>query len=258
LKILVHVNSITNLGLNGIKDATKLLKISKSVLYICFLYAHSIPFGCICLVFVSVVFNYTLYDLLIYGIPWVVLETVWAHIACYPLYLTPGQFFIVCYYLKLRLNSFRNKLANVLLLSSKSTVRFRIRLIKDLLREHHQICLQLNDYNKYWKKYLTITLTIFILNICFLSYIIFIAKVQLALRIEFELILSAGFLLVFILLYSASNISQINSEIPRQMHSVIARIKLPTMTKLKVSSSRKLNRIRKTKTEIFNKQNYIC
>jgi uncharacterized BrkB/YihY/UPF0761 family membrane protein len=107
-------------------------------------------------------------------------------------------------------------------------------LIQSILKEHNELCQQIFIYNKFWRKYLTIALTIFVLLICFLIYLLFIAPMKWFLRFELSITLFGHILLVFIVTYSASTISHFNSVIVRDLYSIYFNAKLPIIEKLKV------------------------
>ncbi len=89
--------------------------------------------------------------------------------------LFSGYFFIVCYYLKIRLNSIKIEL-NILRTKSKSlTSNAKILMIRRFLEDYDDLFQKIYIYNKYWKKYLTITFLIFVSIIYILTYIVFIS-----------------------------------------------------------------------------------
>jgi hypothetical protein len=106
-------------------------------------------------------------------------------------------------------------------------------LIKSILKEHNELCQQIFIYNKFWRKYLTITLTIFVLLICFLTYLTFIAPMKWYLRFQISIALLGQILLVFIVTYCASTISHFNSVIVRDLYSICFNAKVPLIEKLK-------------------------
>jgi len=110
-------------------------------------------------------------------------------------------------------------------------------MIKKILEEHNQICVQINSFNKYWRKYLSIIFFIYILSICFLSYLIFFAKIIWYLRLEFLIVLSAHILLVLVLTYFASSVSDFNHVLYRDLNSVYLKFNFPLRIKLEVSLS---------------------
>jgi hypothetical protein len=180
-------------------------------------------------------FNYSVYDFCVFGILWIILLTVWAFLICYAHYWPPGYFSIVCYYLKLRITAFRFKFNNFKTASGQPSLKISSVFIKKTLREHNNLCIKISEYNKYWKIYLTISILIYILVICFLSYLIFITRLDLVFRIEFLIILSAHLLLLFIITYSASSISHYNRVLFHDLYSFSVKNKLQIHSKLMVS-----------------------
>jgi hypothetical protein len=186
------------------------------------------------LVGILTILNYEIYDLILYGISWVIIWTVWCHYVCLAIYWPPGYYFIVCYYLKQRLTSFRTKVKIFSQRMNRLSMKRKSLLIKSILKEHNELCQQIFIYNKFWRKYLTITLTIFVLLICFLIYLLFIAPMKWYLRFELSISLSGHILLVFIVTYSASTISHFNNIIVRDLYSICFNAKVPVLEKLKV------------------------
>jgi hypothetical protein len=188
------------------------------------------------LVGILTMLHYDIYDMILYGISWVIIWTVWCHYNGITINWPPGYFFIVCYYLKLRLISFQIRLKTFSQRMNRLSMKTKSFLIKNILKEYNELCQQIFIYNTFWRKYLTITLTIFVLLICFLTYLIFIAPVKWYLRFELMITLLGHILLVFIVTYSAATISHFNSVIARDLHKICVNGKLPILEKLKVSS----------------------
>jgi uncharacterized membrane protein YesL len=136
--------------------------------------------------------------------------------------------------IKIRLNIIRNK-------SKKFNPNEKLLTITTLLREHNDICEQISNYNKYWRKYLTITYSIYLSIICILSYDTLInSKLKWSLRSEFGIVLLAHFLLIFIITYSASTVSHFNLIIYRSLNSfwVENYVHFPIAIRIKVSISK--------------------
>jgi hypothetical protein len=208
-----------------------LLKRSKIVLFISLQYIYSITIGCFAVIILTFGMNLSLHDFLLYGIPWIIIWTVWCYTACSIAYWLAAYYIIICYYLKSRLNSIRIKIKNVL---SKNK-SLRKSLFKQILKEHDDLCVKINSYNNYWKKYLSITILIYIMSICFLSYLIFFPPIIWYLRFEFVIVLSAHILLVLVLTYFASSISHLNDVLYRDLNSIYFNFNLQIDMKLKVS-----------------------
>jgi hypothetical protein len=212
------------------------MKRSKIILFICNKYIYSITLGIIIVLIISIAFNYNTYDFCVFGILWIILWTVWGLLICYTLYWPPGYYSIVCYYLKLRITAFRLKLINFKAASGQRSLKIESLFLEKTLREHNNLCIKISEYNKYWKIYLTISVLIFILIISFLLYLIFIARLNYVLRFEYSIILSAHLLLLFIITYSASSISDYNKVLFHDLYSFSVKNKLQIHSKLKVSN----------------------
>ncbi len=121
-----------------------------------------------------------------------------------------------------------------ILRANRLSLKERSLILKSILNEHNLLCQQIKSSNKYWKKYLTIKLILFILIICFLSYLIFIKSMKWFASLQFLILMSAHLLLIFIITYSAFEISHSNSLIAKHLQLMSAKIKLPLSNKLKV------------------------
>jgi hypothetical protein len=181
------------------------------------------------------VLNYSLVNWLLFGISWATIWTVWGHniskIACYfSLY-----FFIVCYYLKQRLNSIRIGLNIISNESKSSTTNEKILMIRRLVEDHNDLCQQIYVYNKYWKKYLTITYLIFVSITCILTYVALISSgLKWFLRIQYLIGLWGHLLIIFIITHSASSVSDFNLILYKDLHSFCAKNSFPIVFKMKV------------------------
>jgi len=214
------------------------LKISKIVFRICYLCNNSINVGCFIVASLTFALNYNLNVFLIFGNLWTIILTVWSFIACEAVYWMPGYYCIVCYYLRLRFNQIQRKLKNLLIIRSHFPLSIKSLKIKQYLEEHNDLCLQIDSYNRYWKKYLTITLLIFVTIICFLTYLIFIAPTKWFLCIEYSIILSGHIMLIFVVTYSASTVSHSNENLFKVLNAISIRNKFPINLKLMVSLKR--------------------
>ncbi len=176
----------------------------------------------------------SLANFLVFGISWTLIWGVWCYHSCKAAFYFPGYFFIICYYLKLRLSSIDKRLKNFIKHSKHSPMKLKISMIRHLLRDHNNLCKQIDEYNQFWKKYLTITYVLFVFLICFITYVVFISPIKWFVRIECMAILSGHLLLVFIITYSASTVSHFNEIIFRDLYSVFVGNRFPISIKLKV------------------------
>ncbi len=212
------------------------------ILTFCCSYIWTITVGSLAVFAVPFALNYTLANFLLFGIFWIIIWLIWCYNACIGSYYFPGYFFIVCYYLKQRLNSFKIRLNIIRNKSKKLNPNEKILSITTLLREHNDICEQISNYNKYWRKYLTITYSIYLSIICILSYDTLInSKLKWSLRSEYGIVLLAHFLLIFIITYSASTVSHFNLILYRSLNSFFAEnyANFPIAIKMKVSIQNK-------------------
>jgi hypothetical protein len=132
-------------------------------------------------------------------------------------------------------------------------------MIRRLLEEHNDLCQQISNYNKYWKKYLTIAYSIFLSIICVLTYVTLIySGLKWFLRIEYLVILSAHSLLIYIITYSAASISDFNLILYKDLHSICAKNCFPIDIKIKVRFIKNLNnKMKKKFKNLFQLTNCI-
>jgi hypothetical protein len=219
-------------GIKGKKDALDLLRISGIVLRICSFYCLSISVGATFIIGITTFLNYSLVNFIIFGIPWSIIFGIFAYKASMSAYYFSGYFSIMCYYLKQRLNSIRKRLE---IMPKSLSSDEKILRISRILDEHNDICQQIFHYNKYWKKFLTLNYSIFLLIICILSYVVFISpELKWPLRLEYSIILSAHLLFLFVTTYSASTVSHFNLILNRDLHSFCSEKHLTIDNKFKV------------------------
>jgi len=184
--------------------------------------------------------NYTFYNFIIFGISWDLIWIFWCYNACIAAYYFPGYYFITCYYLKFRLNSFEKRVKNFIKFSNHLPMRRKLLTIRRLLDDHNEMCHQIDDYNRFWKKYLTITYSIFITLICFITYTVFYSSIKWYFHLQYCVVLSAHLLLITILTYSASEVSHFNHILFNEFNSIFAKNNFPINFQLKVSLNLKL------------------
>jgi hypothetical protein len=206
------------------------------VLINCCFYLISVPGGCFVAIISTVILHYSLANFLVFGIPWAMIWTVWGYNLAKVAYFFPGYFFIICYHLKFRLSSIEKRLKNFMKYSNRLTMASKISFIRCLLRDHNNLCKQIDDYNQYWKKYLTLAYVIAVSTVCFLSYVVLLSPIQLIARILYAVVLSSQIHLLAIITYSASNVSQFNEIIFRDLHSIFVGNHFPTSVKLQVQN----------------------
>jgi hypothetical protein len=220
------------------------LRKSRILLRISCVYIMSITVGALAIFGLAFGLNYKFSNFLLFGIPWITIWGIWCLNACMPSHYFPAYFFIICYHLKQRLNSIRIRL-NIIRLKLKSlTSNEKTLMIRSLLREHNDLCQQIYNYNKYWKKFLTIFYSIFMSIVCILTYVVFISPgLKWFLRIEYAIVLSGHLLVIIIITYSASSVSHFNRILNRNLCSFMVKNCLPIDIKMKV----KLKKKKKTK-----------
>jgi len=223
------------LGMTDRKIAINLIKRSKIILFLSGLYIHGVTFGCFIIAVMTFAFNLSLWDFILFGILWSILWPVWTYTCGSLAFWSAAYYYIVCYYLKIRLNSIQNKLRDLLSKSRTSKIRSKCSTIKQILEEHNDLCRKIDNYNKFWRKYLTITLLIFISLVCFLSYLVFFPPMKWSLRLEFSVVLMGHTFLIIVLTYSASTISHFNYTLFRDLNSVNVKFNFSPNMKIRAS-----------------------
>lgn len=216
------------------KKTLLLTKITKLSLTISMTYIYFLMFAIFIICMLKYGLNYTLFDFVVFGIPWTLIWIIWDYFIITGLYWMPAYYFIVCFYVKLRLRSVYKKLNKMIVRKKSIPIVLKYFKAFNIIKEHNEICVTINNYNKFWRKYLSITSIIFILLICFLSYVVFIAPNKWYLHLEFAVVLSAHILTVLNISYSASSVSYYNRILYENLHSLIANSNFPTVMKLRV------------------------
>jgi len=200
------------------------LRKSRIVLIICCVYILTITAGVLAVFGLAFALNYSLAYFFLFGISWAIIWGIWTYTGCVTLHYFPAYFLLICYHLKQRLNSIRIRLNDIRNKSKDLTLNEKVLMIGSLLGEHNDLCQNIYCYNKYWQKYLTITYSIFLTINCILAYIVFIAsRLNSFLRFEYAIVLSSHLLLIFIITFSATIVSDFNLILFKDMHSFCAK-----------------------------------
>jgi hypothetical protein len=141
------------------------LKISTIILTILSFKCASISVGAILVIRIPMYLNYSLANFIIFGIPWITIFAIYAYKGSMSAYYFSGYFSIICYYFKQCLTSIRKRLEIIIKRMMRNQ---KISWISQLLEKHNGLCEQIHCYNKYWKKYLTINYSIFLLLFAFI------------------------------------------------------------------------------------------
>ena len=89
-------------------------------------------------------------DFIIYGIPALIILTIYVQAWMFCTYFGFLHFFIVCYFCQVKLKAFNIKM-NLIKSSTLFIKRFQLNAI---LNELHQIYSEINSFNKFWKSYI--------------------------------------------------------------------------------------------------------
>jgi len=107
----------------------------------------SVTFGCSSVYAIVTTLNYDFVDFLLFGLTWILISLIWCYHCCIVAYYFPGYFFIVCYYLKLRLKTFVKRLKIFKTSLKRYPNMAKLLKVKLLLEEHNDLCKQIHHYN---------------------------------------------------------------------------------------------------------------
>ena len=125
LKILLDLGyyiSPASMGLNEV-NSIKLKKRAKVAFTMASQYISQIYAGFMFIITIIFYVNYKFEDFLIFGIPWVIVWGIWTYVGCIIVYWMPAYYYVLCYYIKLRLISINQKLKIFIKSSDRLTKR---------------------------------------------------------------------------------------------------------------------------------------
>ena len=209
------------------------------------------------LILVLFYFKYTTFDFIVFGIPWVIVWTVWCD-RCKIIYWFQSYFYVYCYYLKLKLHCINQELQALLDSSmqneSKETCELYQLFVKSIDRNtlyffrdnyeiqrlllwHKDVCCEIQASKNYWARYLTILFVIHILLINFLLYLVLLTSVPLY---AMFLCISVSFgqaLLLVVITYSASFVWNESMKTYKILSKSFFTLKPKIETKIQVSTN---------------------
>jgi hypothetical protein len=185
------------------EDINELLKKSKLMFEVYKLLKFGTTFTAFCLSGTPMIINSS-YRLISIEIFWILLFTVWTYFCLNTNLSQLTYFYIICLYLKLKLRNAYNSIRKIFDKKYKMT-NYRM---KNILNSLNSIISEINTYNNdLWSKYLMIVLMLVIINLD----LVFVEGIFGKMSLYFKIIVIQGssvvFLLLMILINTASSVS---------------------------------------------------
>jgi len=115
-------------------------------------------------------------------------------------------FSLMCYYFHLKINKFNKKLDHLLNYGLLSTFKIS-KLMKSFTFEHNQICIQISNYNQFWRKlYFKFIFTVIPMNLCFVYQLLF-EEIELFIQIFIASTATLGLSVIFLFQFFIASIS---------------------------------------------------
>jgi hypothetical protein len=167
-----------SIGLTDKEDVKKLLKRSKLCLGIVKITTYFLIPTFTIIMNVIMASNYGLYNFLLFGIPWGLIQAIGFHLLCANICYQFCYFYIICEYLRMKLENINEKIQKIILIN-RSKLRNSLRLIKILDRIYAEV----EQYNLFWCKILLLFYICFISLICTPLYSLVFGNLELLLKI---------------------------------------------------------------------------
>jgi hypothetical protein len=149
----------------------------------------------------SLAINYeSIYEIVFLGIPWSLILGISIHFASNHLFFQVSYFYIICFYLKIKLKDFNNKIK--LRIEKKTQVNNVF--IKGMIKSFNSLYAEITDYNdNYWGTYLFWFFALFItlLNTCL--YMWLFTETEFFIRLFFTYVNIVLFIIFFFVLNTA-------------------------------------------------------
>jgi hypothetical protein len=167
-----------SIGLTDSEDVEKLLKRSKLYLRIVEITTYFLVPTALIIMNVIMASNYGLYNFLVFGIPWSLINTIGFHLISANVCFQVCYFYIICEYLNLKLMKIYEKIQKIILIN-RSKLRNSLKLIKILDRIYAEV----EEYNRFWCKIFLLFYICFVSLICTPLYSLVFGNLELLLKI---------------------------------------------------------------------------
>lgn len=91
------------------------------------------------------------------GMCWLVILSVWNFYNSGSIYMLAGFYDILCYYFRLRFEKVNSDIDVMISPNVQMTSKERHALLYSILQEHNFLCKKLDEYNRFWSKYVMYT-----------------------------------------------------------------------------------------------------
>jgi hypothetical protein len=151
-EMMVGLVSPFSINLDNEEDIRKMIKKTKLIFSISELNIKIfVPIAGFIVSFFPYVMHCSLKEIIFFGIPWSILFTICIHFACNIQIWQITYFYLICYYMKIRVYNLNN--------SNKSKMKQKCKIsnrsINSMLAAFNSIYNQINEYNiTFWSKYL--------------------------------------------------------------------------------------------------------
>jgi len=176
------------------------------------------------------IMNYNLFDLIIYGIPWVLVNGIWAFYCAGVGGSIFGLYLIICYYLRLRIRQI-----NILIDTLYRSPIFVDMAIIDILNKHNKVCTLIDNYNKFWSKYIFLIFFLYIPNNAFLLYNFIYERLDPIVLTAIILLLTENVIILFLVAFFGGSVSsELNNSYNKLCSLSTTKSSMSKMTKIKV------------------------
>jgi hypothetical protein len=167
-----------SIGLTNSEDVEKLLKRSKLYLRMVEITIYFLVPTTTIIMNLIMASNYGLYNFVLFGIPWSFINTIGFHLLCGNICYEVCYFYIICEYLKIKLENIYEKMQKIILIN-RSKLRNSLKVIKILDRIYSEV----EQYNRFWCKILLLFYICYVSLICTTLYSLIFGNLGLLLKI---------------------------------------------------------------------------
>lgn len=109
------------LGLS-LANIKRLQNRARFAFYLSSQYISQITAGFPLIITLTFYLNYSTYNFLVFGLPWVAVWTLWTYSGCRVVYWLPSYYFVYCYYLKLKIKTVNQRLERLVFINQRQTI----------------------------------------------------------------------------------------------------------------------------------------
>jgi hypothetical protein len=221
-----------SISLYNEKDVRKLMIRFKILIKLSVFNAVMCGFSGLFLASIPIISNCSLNRVLFPGIPWFILFSLYGYYNVSFLMTQMTYFYIICYYLKIKLQNINTEIKNEVLNKSK----LNNNIVKYFTNSLNSIYLEINEYNaNYWSKFLFLFL--FLLNTCInsLLYKSIFGNSGAFLQITIRYVVSICiFMLLMLFIIASSVFAEVKNSYGLLNRLFVSHTKLNVLTRYKV------------------------